>query len=584
MRYPDIPQNQYQPRPEDQYQPYPQDHYQPRPEDRNQGKPPQEATEPEPSSEAGESSHKRLTLTGQALLLLSLVTGAFAHGFNMFQYPLHVTDEGIYMEQAWSVLREGQLSPYTYFYDHSPAGWLVISGWVSILPFQFQTFGNAISTGRVLMLLVHLISIYLLFRITYRLSNSVLAAFIAAFFFNFSPLAVYYQRQVLLDNLMVFWLLLSVYLITLDDGRVMTLMLSGIAFGIGVLTKENTIFFGPAMAYLLYTQVRKHSNFRFSLGFWTYTAVAVTSLYFLYAALKNELLPTNFDFDLNNPPAGHVSLLYSIWWQFHRSQGSIMDMHSYYWTIARIWLFRDKFILVAGFGSMLINLFIGLLDRQSHRGYLIIALFAAGYAFYIARGSVVLEFYIVPLIPFLAMNIGMLVSFLLTPVRKSGEKLLAFTAQGVFAIALFGILLSPTGGYFFVKDEFGKTVPHDLYKLPLTYMETAQVAFIRQNIPPTARIIIDDELWVDLHDVAPYYKYAHSHWKASGDPDVRNKLFHNDWQNIDYIVMSNKMMQAMQMNNGDGSENFILEALQHSQRIWDLKRGDIDLQVYQVQK
>jgi 4-amino-4-deoxy-L-arabinose transferase-like glycosyltransferase len=568
MNYPDVSQNQYQPHPE----------Y------RSQDRLPKEAPDQQRSSEAGESPQKHLTRTGQVLLLVSLVTGAFAHGYNMLQYPLHVTDEGIYMEQAWSVLREGRLSPYTYFYDHAPAGWLVISGWISLLPFQFETFGDAISTGRVFMLLIHIINIYLLFHITYRLANSALAAFIAAFFFNFSPLAVYYQRQVLLDNLMVFWLLLSLYLITRDDGRVMTLIMSGIAFGIGVITKENAIFFLPAMGYLLYTQVRKHSNYRFSLGFWSYTALAVISLYFLYAALKNELLPTNFDFDLNNPPAGHVSLLYSIWWQFHRSQGSIMNLSSYYWTIVRIWLFRDTFILAAGLVSMLINFFIGLQNRQQNRGYLIVALLTAGYAFYIARGSVVLEFYIVPLIPFLAMNIGMLASFILSPLRKSREQTFSLAAQGVFAIALIGILISPTGGYVFVKDEYGKTVPHDLYKLPLTWMEREQVAFIRQHIPPDAKIIIDDELWVDLHDVAPYYKYAHSHWKASGDPDVRNKIFHNDWQDIDYIVMSNKMVQAMQLNNGDGSENYILQALQNSQRIWDLKRGNIELQIYQVQK
>ncbi len=568
MSYPDVSQNQYQPHPE----------Y------RGQTRPPKDAVDQQRSSEVGESSKRHLTRTGQVLLLISLVTGAFAHGYNMLQYPLHVTDEGIYMEQAWSVLREGRLSPYTYFYDHAPAGWLVISGWISLLPFQFETFGDAISTGRVFMFLIHIVNIYLLFHVAYRFSNSLLAAFIAAFFFNFSPLAVYYQRQVLLDNVMVFWLLLSIYLITLDDGRVMTLMMSGIAYGIGILTKENAIFFAPALGYLLYTQVRKHHNYRFSLGFWAYTALAVTSLYFLYAALKNELLPTNFDFDLNNPPAGHVSLLYSIWWQFHRSQGSIMDQHSYYWTIVRIWLFRDTFILAAGLVSMFINFFIGLQNRQQNRGYLIVALFTAGYAFYIARGSVVLEFYIVPLIPFLAMNIGLLASFILSPLRKSREQMFSFAAQGVFAIALIGILISPTGKYFFVKDEFGKTVPHDLYKLPLTYMEREQVAFIRQHIPPDAKIIIDDELWVDLHDVAPYYKYAHSHWKAASDPDVRNKIFHNSWQDIDYIVMSNKMLQAMQLNNGDGSENYILQALQNSQRIWDLHRGDIDLQIYQVQK
>ena len=59
---------------------------------------------------------------GNGLLLLSLVSGAVTHGVNMFRYPLYITDEGIYVQQAWSVVREGTLSPYTYFYDHAPAG------------------------------------------------------------------------------------------------------------------------------------------------------------------------------------------------------------------------------------------------------------------------------------------------------------------------------------------------------------------------------------------------------------------------------------------------------------------------------
>jgi 4-amino-4-deoxy-L-arabinose transferase-like glycosyltransferase len=518
------------------------------------------------------------------LLLLSLVSGAIAHGYHMFLYPLYVTDEGIYMEQAWAVLREGLLSPYTYFYDHAPAGWLIISGWVSLLPFQFQTFGNAINTGRVLMLIAHVASIFLLFHITYRFSGSTLAAVLATFLFNFSPLAIFYQREVLLDNLMVFWLLLSLYLVTRDDGRIVTPMLSGLAFGICVLTKENTIFFGPIFGYLLYTQVCERLNYRFALGSWCYMSIAVISLYFLYAALKNELLPSHFDFDLNNPPADHVSLLYSIWWQLNRSNGGILDPRSYFWFVMEVWKSKDVFILVGGVVAMFINFLIGLQNRSQNRGYLVAALLAASYTFYVVRGSVMLEFYIVPLFPLLAMNVGMLASHVLRPLYKSQWKVFPIVSQGVFAIAFCGALLSPLGSYFLVHDEFGKVVRHDLYKLPLTEMQAEQLAFIRQHIPPTAKIIMDDELWVDLHDVAPYYKYAHSHWKAAGDPDVRDKLFRKDWHNIDYIVMSNQMLQAMQQNNGDGSESWILEGLSHAQRIWDLKRGGIELQIYQVEK
>src|ERR1700737_3224778 len=151
------------------------------------------------------------TQVDRFLLVLSLATGAATHGFNQFNYPLYITDEGIYIQQAWSVLREASLSPYTYFYDHAPVGWLVIAGWVAILPSQFQTFGNAIDTGRALMLVVHVTSTFLLYRVTARVSGRKAAAVLTAFLLNGSPLAIFYQRQVLLDNLMVMWLLLALY-------------------------------------------------------------------------------------------------------------------------------------------------------------------------------------------------------------------------------------------------------------------------------------------------------------------------------------------------------------------------------------
>ncbi|HEY7122666.1 MAG TPA: glycosyltransferase family 39 protein [Ktedonobacterales bacterium] len=524
-----------------------------------------------------------MTLATRLLLIISMVTGALTHGYHLFVYPLYITDEGIYMEQAWSILREGRMSPYTYFYDHAPAGWIVIAGWVSLLPHQFEAFGDAINTGRVLMLIAHIASIYLLFQVTYRLSHSALAAFLAAFLFNFSPLAVYYQRQVYLDNLMVFWVLLSLYLITSNDGRVITLLLSGLAFGIGVLTKENAIFFAPAFGYLLYTQVRHWPNFRFGLGFWMYAALATISLYFLFATLKNELLPSHLSFNLNNPPADHVSLLYSIWWQLHRSQGSIMDLNSYFWVIMKVWLSKDTFILIGGMVAVAINLLFGLQERKKNQSFLVASLLATGYAFYIARGSQMLEFYIVPLIPFLSMNLGMLLNRCVVALKEGSGKTFSLVTQWVVALSFMAALVSPVGGYFLDHDEFGKVVPHDLYKLPQTYMQQEELAYVREHIPPTARIIMDDELWVDLHDGTPSYKYAHSHWKAASDPDIRDKLFHRDWNNIDYIVMSNKMVDAMELNNGDGSETWILDALQHATRIWDLKRGDVELQIYQIQ-
>jgi 4-amino-4-deoxy-L-arabinose transferase-like glycosyltransferase len=527
-----------------------------------------------------------LTVFGRVLLLVSLLMGAISHGYHLFLYPLYITDEGIYMQQAWSILREGMLSPYTYSYDHAPAGWLVIAGWVSILPRQFQTFGDAINTGRVLMLLVHVASVFLLFQATRRLSGGLTAAVVACFLFNLSPLAVYYQRQVLLDNLMVFWLLLSLYLATSEDQRILTPLLSGLALGVCVVTKENAIFFAPVIGYLLYSKVRPRVNYRFALSFWLFTGLSTISLYFLYAVLKNELLPSHFNFNLNAAPADHVSLLYTIWWQLHRNQGGLLDQHSNFWTFSLgAWLPKDTFILVGGAISMLINLVLGLRDRVRSRGELVASLLALSYTFYLVRGSVMLEFYVVPLVPFMAMNIGLLVSRLL-PIMPERRFLRYFfgSTRTVILAAFFAVLVLPIGNYVLVRDEFGKVVPHDLYKLPLTPLQAQQLAFIRAHIPPDAHIVMDDDLWVELHDVRPYYPNAHSHWKASGDPAVRDKLFARDWRNIDYIVMSNKMLIAMQQNNTDGGENYILEALRNAKPIWQLTHGGISLAIYQVQK
>jgi len=111
-----------------------------------------------------------------------------------------------------------------------------------------------------------------------------------------------------------------------------------------------------------------------------------------------------------------------------------------------------------------------------------------------------------------------------------------------------------------------------------------QLAWIRKNVPADAKIVMDDDLWADLHDVRPYYRWAHSHWKASADPDVRDKLFGKNWRNIDYLVMSNKMLLAMQQNNADKREDWILTALANSDQVWAVERGDIKLEVYRVRK
>src|SRR5262249_25634251 len=156
-------------------------------------------------------------------------------------------------------------------------------------PGGFNTFGNAVNTGRALMVLVHVVCVFLLFEVVRRYSGSVAAAVLATFLFNFSPLAVYYQRQVLLDNLMVLWVLIALYLLARRDGRVVTVAASGFAFGLAMITKENALFLLPGFAYLLHRSIVDRTNRRFSVGYWWFAAAAPVTLYLLFAQLKNEV-------------------------------------------------------------------------------------------------------------------------------------------------------------------------------------------------------------------------------------------------------------------------------------------------------
>ena len=82
-----------------------------------------------------------------------------------------------------------------------------------------HTFGGAIDSGRVLMLLLHLAMVPLLYRVARKLGCGPPAAALAALLFSLSPLAIFYQRPVLLDNIMLFWVLLSLDLLLDGWGR-----------------------------------------------------------------------------------------------------------------------------------------------------------------------------------------------------------------------------------------------------------------------------------------------------------------------------------------------------------------------------
>ncbi len=497
-------------------------------------------------------------------LIAAALVAAITHAFNMFHYPLYLGDEGIYLEQAWAVLREGQLAPYTYFYDHAPAGWLLIAIWEFLLPRRFLTFGMAINSARVLMLLLHIGSTVLIYRIANRMMGSHFAGIATSVAFTLSPLEIYYQRMVLLDNVMVFWFLLTLDLLTLQTRRIVPLLASGFCFGIATLCKENALFFAPVLAYVLYHKVQGSYRARFAIAGWSAAAAMLISLYPLYALLKGEFFPADTLVG-TGAPAAHVSLISSLLWQVGRHGGSILSPDSQFWQYFwGKWWNKDPLIIVAGVVATAINLVIGLSNRERHRNTLVASLLSIAFTIYLIRGSVMIDFYVVPVLPFLALNVGLLLARL----ANASPRLIGAT------VATLALVAMAVG---FVAQS------HDEYLVDQTKLQVDQLAFIRQNVPSNAMILIDDDLWVDLHEPnsnQPVYPLAHSHWKIAADPAIKDKLLHNRWESLDYLVMSNKLHYIFGLNN----EQLALDAYNHSRLLARFEEGDVELEVRQVIK
>ena len=100
-----------------------------------------------------------VTLVYGALIVLApvLLVVGLVRGVGMSTFPRYVDDPGTYLSQPWSLQYEGALSPYSYFYDHAPAGWIQIGLW-SMLTDGFDRHDSAIGLGNECMLIAALAS------------------------------------------------------------------------------------------------------------------------------------------------------------------------------------------------------------------------------------------------------------------------------------------------------------------------------------------------------------------------------------------------------------------------------------------
>jgi len=110
-----------------------------------------------------------------------------------------------------------------------------------ILGFFWFTGLNPITSGQLFIMIISLISIFLTYKITIQLFDKKIAL-LASFFLSITATHVYYSSKVLNDNLSLFFVLLTILLLTYKNKKY---FLIGIIVGINFLTRFQTLSILP---------------------------------------------------------------------------------------------------------------------------------------------------------------------------------------------------------------------------------------------------------------------------------------------------------------------------------------------------
>ncbi len=483
-----------------------------------------------------------------------------SQGVNMLHYPYVEDDEGTYLAQAWSVFHLGQLTPYTYIYDHAPLGWIQIAIWQML---TFERLGTGLASGRVLMLLYQVGSAVLVLAIGRRASGKIWVGVLAASLFSLSSYGIYYHRRILLDNIATFWILVSLYLVSART-TLTRMWLSGVAIGIAVLSKETALAVMPALLLIAARRAPRESRL-FAVFGWLALSLSICSMYTLLAALKGELFKPGTLFGGSSP---HVSLECSIEWQSNRGHnGGLLDTSSEFWHTTLAWAHAEPLLVIGGTGAALIAVIALRRDAiASGIGLAVLSLWL-----FLGRGATVSPFYLLPLLPLLALSIAVVLARSGTALTRRFGRPVSLPAVGL-AVAAALVLL-------FVAYERSERA---LWTGDPVAGQSEAVTWIRHDVSPGSRIIIDDYLWNALHAPPagdPSFKDAQYYWEVGEDPKVQRRDFEDNWRTVNYVVSTPQMLVD------DAQQDFpiVTPALAHSRTVARFDTGGWPVEVRRVE-
>jgi hypothetical protein len=462
-------------------------------------------------------------LRGRLPLIAVLAWTTVLFGWNLNGYPEYLNDdEGTYYAQAWAVLH-GDLAHYTYWYDHPPVGWLQLAlflkplQWVSHLLGQPDEAVPVMGAGRLFMTGIAVGTAAAVYRIARNLGMPKAVSLVALLAWAMCPLTLFMGRQIFLDNIALFWVLVAFALVT-SRPRLHFHVAAGFAFGIAVLSKETALLAGPAIVYALWQHSWKRTRW-FNLVGWLWSAGLVVIAYLVLAGIKSEILPG----------PGHVSLLGAIEWQLHgrgggRPFGLFVPGDGAWALLHNTWLVHDSWLAVGG--MLLLPLALWL--RPSRPLALVpLIMFAT-----MCRGGYTPAMFVIGFLPFLAIT----TTYLGWRAWKASAAWRGEILQPTVTAGLLGVLVA-------TAVHWAPAVPHALTADENQPYEQA-LAYIDQNLPRDSVILTDDDSWNDLVGLGWSSDGWHGpiwHFKLDRDPLARDQHLPDGWRDVDYVLLGRPM-------------------------------------------
>ncbi|QKS17124.1 glycosyltransferase family 39 protein [Curtobacterium sp. Csp2] len=487
-----------------------------------------------------------------------LAVTVVVQAWNMSGTPQRIDDEGTYTAQAWAIGHLGELTHYTYWYDHPPLGWIQIAGYTALTG-AFARYPFAVEAGREAMVFFAAVSSLLLFVLARRLGAGRATAAAAGLVFALSPLALQYHRTVYIDNVATPWLLAAFVLVLSRRQQLAGFAGAAACLGVAVLSKETYLL---ALPFLVWIAVRRadRSTRRYTLSVAGAVLVVIGGGYLLLAAVKGELLPGS----------GRVSLLQGITYQLgsRAASGSVFDAGSLANQAASQWWALDPVFIVLGTVAAVVGLF---LRRVRPIAAMIVFLLAMMFR---PNGYLPVP-YVIMLVPFAALLVAYTAERAVlalagrtrrnarTRVRGFARRSLGATWAVVTAAAL--VVAVPLWGTqlrgFLVAD----------LDLPMQQAEQ----WVGDNVPKSSRLLVDDAMWVDL--VRDGFARNNVVWYYKLDTDAAvQRQSPNGWKDSDYVVTTDSM------RTGGNSSRDVSLAIQNSTSVASFGTGDQRVDVRRI--